>query len=202
MTNLCFQPVLRGDAAKDSAVHSTLQIDALKCEGRPIDLWTDAAGVLVATSHDSQPHSPAESLLATVVSRMAATHAEPHWWLIPRTNLLALNGVRMLPLAALEPGDFLTAGIHRWLVTVHWTPEPIAAPEAIASRECPVCGGCLSLSPVIRCPCGRYYHLEKPEAPDDANALNCYLTGRCNVCQREPSLEARYLPCAEEKLLM
>ncbi len=201
MTNLCFQPVLCGDSA-NGATRTTLKIEARECAGRPVDLWIDAHAKLVATSRGSPLDSASQILLATVVSQNGSTHAAPTWWMIPRAESLALNGVRVLPLAALEPGDFLTAGIHRWLITFHWTPEPIPAPEAVASRECPVCGGCLSLAPVIRCPCGRYYHLEKPEAPDDAKVLNCYLTGRCRVCQREPSLEPRYLPSAEEKLLV
>lgn len=202
MRNLCLQSILRSDAPKRPSPRPTLQIDSEECNGQPIELWNDPAGLLYVTSHDAPPHSPADSRLATIMSRSAGTTSDPTWWLVPRTNLLALNGIRLLPLAALEPGDLLTAGSHRWLITSHWTPEPAAAPEAIASRECPVCGGALSLAPVIRCPCGRYYHLEKPDTPDDASALNCYLTGRCTVCHREPVLEPRYLPSPEEKLLV
>lgn len=122
------------------------------------------------------------------------------WWLAPRVPALTINGLAPLPLAALEAGDLLAVGPQHWFVAALWIVQPQPAPDSLADRPCPVCGGALSLAPVCQCPCGRYYHLEKPGASDDEDALNCYLAGPCGLCGREPTLDPQLLPDPPERL--
>lgn len=122
------------------------------------------------------------------------------WWLAPRERKsLAINGVPPLPLAALEPGDLLSVGPAWWLVTSPWAAEPQPAPEELSQRPCPVCGGALGLAPVAQCTCGRYYHLESPGAEGD-DVLNCFLSGPCGLCNRQPTLDEILWPEPPAKL--
>lgn len=203
MSNLCFQPVMNSArplmSKPPDAPVPLLRIEMDRCTVEPLDLWADDKGGLEYAPH--QPKPDKTNRLATILCRAQGPHADPQWWLVPHSRNVALNGVRPLSLAVVEPGDLLTAGTHRWLITTLWSPQSAPAPEAIKNRECPVCGGKLEVAPVVRCPCGRYYHLEKPDDPDNKDALNCYLSGACSVCHRAPSLEPVFLPNAEEKWL-
>jgi hypothetical protein len=45
-------------------------------------------------------------------------------------------------------------------------------------------------------------HLERPDQPDDSQALNCYLlAGSCGVCGRSSNLEPSLLPVPDETLV-
>lgn len=204
MNNLCFQMVgsPEGRSRELDGPLSTLRVDAESCAPQSLDLWSDDVGCIHTEPHAEGALRIGEDLLATLVCRICSATADPHWWLVPKSAVMELNGIRPLPLATIEPGDLLTAGNRCWLVTMLWTLQPAPAPEHVAARECPVCGGPLSLAPVVRCPCGRYYHLEKPDDPGDSQSLNCFLTGPCGVCHREASLEPKFLPSAEERLLL
>jgi len=125
----------------------------------------------------------------------------PLGYLIPRQGELRLDGVAPLTLAMLHPGTLLSIGARRWFVTTQWQPEPSPAPAELAERKCPVCGGELKLAPVVQCTCGRYYHLEKPDAAASEPVLNCFLAGACGLCNRPPSLEPVLTPEPPEKLM-
>jgi hypothetical protein len=155
-------------------------------------------GAMRLVPSDSADASASEAF-ATVMAR--PTSAGSGWWLVPSCDGLTINGVVPLPLSALEAGDLLAVGSDWWLVVSQWTAEPAPAPAELADKPCPVCGGTLRLAPVCRCRCGRYYHLEAPQNPDDGQALNCYLAGPCGLCSRPPSLEPMLSPEPPAKLL-
>jgi hypothetical protein len=161
----------------------------------------DPTGRISVVPGDSR-NSQGSEVIARLACEAPPLPADPQWWIAPRSQNLAINGLRPLPLAAIEPGDILSHGSFRWLVTNIWKPVPFTAPESIAERDCPICGGKLGLAPIIRCPCGRFYHLERPDDLSDSQALNCYFPGPCGVCHRTPGLDPDLLPGAEEKLLV
>jgi hypothetical protein len=126
---------------------------------------------------------------------------DPQWLIVRRDHTLLHNGLKAFALNLVEPGDLLACGAHSWLVTDLWQPHPQSAPEALANEACPVCGGSLHLAPVVRCVCGRYTHLEKPDNLADPQALNCYLQSGPCACLRTPSLEPAFLPEPDESLV-
>ena len=126
------------------------------------------------------------------------------WYLLPRSERLAINGLcPPLPLARLEPGGLLGVGRECWMVAAVWQPQPMPAPPELAAKKCPVCGGPLSLAPVVQCgECGRWTHLERPDEPNSTEALNCFLAGgMCGECKRPASLAPQITPEPPEKLL-
>jgi len=175
-----------------------LRIDAWQCQKAPLELYLDSQERLAAAPASKVRK---QKRIAAVISGPGASANDYSWWLIPRSAMVSINGVQPFPLAALDRGVLLTFGGHRWLVASQWAPTPCPAPQSVANRDCPVCGGALSLAPVIQCPCGRYYHLENPGDADNPGLLNCYLSGACGMCGREPSLKPQLLPTPDEKLL-
>jgi hypothetical protein len=97
----------------------------------------------------------------------------------------------------------LSLGDEFWVVSNVWSPEPIVAPPELADKNCPVCGLELGCAPVVACLCGNYMHLERPDDPNDPEALNCYLTkAQCGACQRPTGLEPQVVPEIPEALLV
>jgi len=190
---LTFQPV--GPLAADAeSAPAPLRLPPVAAPVEGVGLWRDGRGALRVAPPDEPPveeEAGRWEMLAVLAARQAA--AGPTWWVMPRHAALMINGAAPLPLAMLEAGDLLTVGSHWRLVAGEWAPEPAPAPADAADKPCPVCGGALKLAPVCRCPCGRYYHLESPQAAD-AQALNCYLAGPCGLCGRRPSLEPVLFP--------
>src|SRR5207249_3585639 len=120
---------------------------------------------------------------------------------VARHPNLRIDGFAPLPLATLSPGSLVHLGEASWFVTARWQPAPGPAPPELAERKCPVCGGELKLAPVLQCICGRYVHLEKPDAPAGVDVLNCALAGPCGLCNRPPRLEPLLSPEPPDKLL-
>lgn len=200
MQTLCLYPVMR-DARQRSDEPHVFQIQAEECGSHLHALWRDAEGNLSVHADREKPKLSTATLIGKLASRSTA-ESSPTWWLIPVSPVLSIDGVRPLPLAAIEPGVIFADGAFRWLVTSLWTPTPKPAPESVSDRECPVCGGELNLVPVVECACGRFYHLEDPARPDDQSLLNCYLSGgQCGLCERVPSLEPAFMPQPNEALL-
>lgn len=166
----------------------------------PQEVWVTPRGELRPKPTRKRSKGRARPLLTLLCRDGGAP--QPSWLMLPLDRDLLHNGVRPLPLAVLQPGDVLAVGEYRWFAAEVWQASPFPAPASVAERECPVCGGYLSAANVVQCPCGRYYHLEMPEDPDNENALNCYLTaGECGLCHKEPSLEPQFLPTPPEELI-
>ena len=128
-------------------------------------------GNLAAVPSGEVPPGDDDRLLFTLICLESSPPGQPvqrEWLLLRRDRTLQVNGIPVLPIATLEPGSLIAAGRQRWLVTSLWRPAPHAVPDAVKDVDCPVCGAPLSLAPVVRCACGRYMHLEKP---DQARAL-------------------------------
>lgn len=196
MKTLCLHPV-RCHASSDANPFFSVSSD--ECHDSPMVLWLTKQNELrisPAAKVGRKPHR-----IASLLFRQAANE-NSQWLLTPLSDQVIHNGIRPFTLAVLEPGDVLACQNQSWLTSELWRPTPSQAPEAVAEKECSVCGGPLNLAPVIQCPCGRYYHLEKPETPDDPQALNCYLTaGMCGLCERKPSLDPQFLPIPPEELI-
>jgi hypothetical protein len=125
------------------------------------------------------------------------------WYLIPRNDALGVNGIAPpLGLVQLDPGAVLSLGTRSWLVVSVQQSQPAPAPAELADRDCPVCGGKLSITPVVQCGCGRWTHLERPDEPDSRDALNCYLaSAACPDCGRAATLQPQITPEPPEKLV-
>lgn len=196
MKELCFVPVL-GPCPPGSELH---RLNPVECSGSVQEVWCVDGASLTFMEPDVPRHDAGDVHLATLLCN-GDPRTDPLWWLIPRNSDLMINGSHPLPIAAVEPGQLMSWGRNTWMVTTVWTPEPITVPEKLAEQQCPVCGGPLGAAPVIMCGCGRYYHLENPEVPDDPNALNCYLrAGACGLCKREPVLTPQLVPEPHERL--
>jgi len=180
---------------------SLVRIDAEQCGTAPVELSLQNGKCVIGSSRGKSRKIRSQTPLAAIICRPGNGADDYSWFLIPRWCLLTVNGVRPLGLAALDAGAILACGHWRWLVTSQWAPSPRPVPEALAKRECPVCGGELGLAPIVRCQCGRYYHLENPRDRDNPALLNCYLSGPCGLCGAEPSLESKLFPEPDEKLL-
>jgi len=198
MKTLCLHPLRPGTPSASSS-SPLLLISSDDCSEQPLTLCLSKKGELRA--------SPGKKLrrrtprLGSLFYRESAS-GNSQWLLAPMSDRLIHNGIRPLPLAILEPGDVLACDEKSWLTSELWRPAPAAAPKNIGEKECSVCGGPLHFAPVIQCPCGRFYHLERPEDPDDPQALNCYLTaGMCGLCERKPSLDPQFLPIPPEELI-
>lgn len=124
------------------------------------------------------------------------------WALVTIAGGLGLNAMAPpLPVAVLEPGMLLAIGDRAWFVSSLWHPTPREAPATLRDQPCPVCGGKLGLAPVVECSCGRWSHLENPAAPDDTDALNCFIAaGKCGGCGRRATLAAHIVPEVPERL--
>jgi hypothetical protein len=163
------------------------------------DIGRLATTCLTNCEHDLGTLQGDHAALAILHSKLVSR--EPEWDLITCSEQLAVNGLPCLPLVALEPGDLLAIGERFWLISSLWQPEAVEAPAELRDKPCPVCGGELGLAPVVQCGCGRWAHLEKPSAPDDQDALNCYLAaGRCGGCGRVASLEPQIFPEVSHQL--
>jgi len=197
MKQLCLYPVI--SSSEDQREMVTLSPKESKTFSSVLKLKRN--GQLTVGPTESSSKQKPKFLLATLSCRQN-TADDATWWLINHSQQLTVNGIRPLSLCALEPGDLIAVKQEYWMVTVLWTPEPEPVPEKLADRDCPVCGGKLKLAPVIPCACGRYYHLENPQEPDNTELLNCYLTsGACGMCHREPTLEQQLIPEPHEKML-
>ena len=198
MKTLCLHPLRSNTKSQNGSSLAFVSISSDDCVESPLILWVDR--------HARLRVSPAAKLrrkdrgIARLLYR--ESNANSKWLFAPSSDGIVHNGIRPLPLAIVEPGDVLAFGKLSWLTSELWRPVPALAPEAVAEKECSVCGAALKLAAVIQCPCGRYYHLERPEQPDDPEALNCYLTaGMCGLCQRKPSLDPQFLPVPPEELI-
>jgi hypothetical protein len=198
MKTLCLHSIHSGQSSASNSPRSLLVASA-DCEETPLVFWKTIDGEIKATSPtDVRKKSPR---LASLLYRESG-NANPTWLMAPLSVGIMHNGIRPLPLAIIEPGDVIAFEDQTWLITELWRSTPGPAPEKIAEKECSVCGGAMKLANVLQCPCGRYYHLEHPETPDDPTALNCYLTsGMCGLCGRKPSLEPQFLPVPPEELV-
>jgi hypothetical protein len=203
MKMLCFQPALEWAAAGEPA--QPLFLAAELCASEQRDVWLMQDGCLAAAPAGQVPPGEEDRLLFSLTCLESSPPGQPvqrEWLLLRRDRELQVNGVPVLPLATLEPGSLIAAGRRRWLVTSLWRPLPFPAPDAVKDVDCPVCGAPLSAAPVIQCPCGRYMHLENPDQPDDAQALNCYLlAGTCGMCGRPSNLDPSLLPSPDETLV-
>lgn len=137
-----------------------------------------------------------DSILAIAFLRWCGRRSDPAWFLAPISRRLAVNGWPPLPLACIAPGDLVSVGERYWFVANLQSPEPTEAPEEMQSQMCPVCGAELGLATVAQCQgCGRLAHLERPDAPNDPDALNCFLVaGVCGQCNQPLSLAPQALP--------
>jgi hypothetical protein len=198
MKTLCLHSINALHRPSDNSPKSLL-VTSDDCEESPLVFWKTNDGEIKATK-PAEIHKN-DSRLAILLYRESG-NSNPTWLLAPHSVQVMHNGIRPLPLAIIEPGHVIAFEDQAWLVTELWRPMPAPAPEKIAEKECSVCGGAMKLANVIQCPCGRYYHLEHPESPDDPNALNCYLTsGMCGLCERKPSLDPQFLPVPPEELI-
>lgn len=164
----------------------------------------DGSLVILPLAGEGLPGESGDSNARAVALLRAAGRSEDRaWYLIARDGDLAVNGLcPPLPLIRLDPGAVLSLGRHGWLVTAMWEPKPVAAPADLADKPCPVCGGPLRLAPVVQCVCGRWTHLERPDASHAPDALNCYLvSGACGACGRSATLEPQISPEPPQKLL-
>jgi hypothetical protein len=208
MNNFCLLPVMPTRTDLDTVTDETSEVmlDAAACARTPHQLWQTDEGRLIASARaeeltDKKENDGGKTLLATIACT-AGPNGKPAWWFLPRSPRLTLTGHRPLPLAAAEAGQLLACGPQQWLVTTRWMAQPQEAPAAMAHKTCPLCDGPLSLTTVVQCPCGRYYHLEDSADPEHPDKLNCYLTGPCGMCGRAPTLEPRWVPDARDLLLV
>jgi len=204
METLCLQPAMELPRGQREAVQPVC-LTAELCAQSPRDVWMMDDGRLVAVASGQMPAGEEDRLLFSLTcleSSGAGQATQREWLLLRRDRALQVNGIPVLPVASLEPGYLLALGSQRWLVASLWKPTPRPAPAAVMNSDCPVCGAPLSAAPVVQCPCGRYMHLEKPDEPNDPQALNCYLlAGTCGLCGRPPSLEPSLLPEPDETLV-
>jgi hypothetical protein len=202
MKNLVLIPVEQGPRRGQHAV----RIDTAQAAA---ELMRDNDVGLAARSLDAQTADNGNGAAGDAREPVAALHGlasgdERAWYLVPHAQDLQLNGKRPLSLAALEPGDIVSVGSGDWWVAQLFTPTRIDPPENLAGKCCPVCGfDLVELKiPVVGCSCGRtFYHLEKPEEPDNPDVLNCWLkANQCASCQQPCSMEPRLIPEAPIKL--
>ena len=198
MRSLKFETVT-GLADRHGRHDLSLQIDERTPQDATLGLWQRRDGSIFADDFqdaglDAVKLRADRTLLAQL--RCVDEDDTRSWYLVPHTRKLALNSqVQLLPIVRLEAGTLLSIGQQYWLITTLWTPKQSDAPAQLAHKPCAVCGAALELSPVVQCSCGRWSHLERPEDPDDDEALNCYLiSGHCGGCGREASLEAQTFP--------
>jgi hypothetical protein len=151
------------------------------------------AGKLVAEPLESA-ETPDDNYVAIL---RRETHGDNEsWFLLRRSHRVGVNGITpTLPLMVLEPGALLSLEDRFWMASLLWIPTPATAPDDLADKKCPVCGGELKLAPVVKCLCGRWVHLEKPDTPDDPDALNCFFEGgRCGSCGHPATLAPQVIP--------
>jgi hypothetical protein len=203
MDTLCLQPAFEWPRAAEHA--EPIFLSAERCLGASLDAWLATSGQLEVTPAGEVPPGDENRLLFTlrcVDSLPPGQAAQREWLLLRRDRAVQVNGIAVLPVTILEPGSLISAGKKRWLVASIWTPTPRPAPGAVKDVDCPVCGAPLSVAPVVQCPCGRYMHFERPDQPEDAQALNCYvLAGSCGICGRTSSLTPSLLPAPDETLV-
>ena len=203
MDTLCLQPALDWPRAAEPSHPLFLSADL--CGSSQRDVWLMENGSVADAPAGEIPPGKEDRLLFSLTCLESSPPGQPvqrEWLLLRRERTLQVNGIPVLPLATLEPGSMIAVDRRRWLVTSLWKPAPHPAPDAVKEVDCPVCGAPLSVAPVVQCPCGRYMHLEKPDQPDDSQALNCYLlAGTCGVCGRASNLEPSLLPVPDETLV-
>lgn len=185
------------------ATHSAVLIEEPAGESGSFQLlWGDDD---LLHSAEISGESTTSELLATLHYRSES--GQSAWYLVTgmhKGHCLAVNGITPpLRLMRLEPGTLLSVRDNIWMVATVWTPEPVEVPEELRDKSCPVCGGELHFARVVQCSCGRWTHLERPDAPrDDGNVLNCYLqSDTCSSCDRPTTLEPQVMPDVPETLL-
>jgi hypothetical protein len=158
-------------------------------------LVLSADGLLSAQPIAAAAHGCDEGTPVAYVRRQQQDEAEV-WFVAPCSPSFSLNGqAPPLQLTTLEPGALLSIGTTFWLASLLWSPIPAAAPEYLAEKRCPVCGGELKLAPIVQCLCGRWVHLERPDVPDDPDALNCFFEGgQCGSCGHPATLDTQCVP--------
>jgi hypothetical protein len=123
------------------------------------------------------------------------------WVFVMCANGVALNGSSPLPAVVVEPGALLAIGDLFWQIASLWQPEPVETPAELRDKPCPVCGGELGLAQVVQCGCGRWTHLENASAPNDKDALNCFIAaGACGGCGRSAVLEPQISPEISDRI--
>jgi hypothetical protein len=203
MNTLCLQPALEWPRPAEQS--PPLFLAAEKCVSSLRDVWLMEDGRLTSTTAGEISSSEQGRLLFSLTcleSSPGGQHLDREWLLVRRDRSLQVNGIPVLPVVTLEGGSLLAADRKRWLVTSVWKPAPRPAPPEVEDVDCPVCGAPLSAAPVVQCPCGLYMHLERPNQPDDTQALNCYLlAGSCGTCGRTSNLAPSLLPVPDETLV-
>ncbi len=196
MKKRCFTPVMRTDPP---GIESELRIAEPAAGCATIALYCDPDGVLHAQSVDGDGCGEISTAVANAALlgylRYVDRDGAGDWLFVGHHRQLGLNGVSPpLPVMAIEPGALLSFRGDFWHCAQEWTPEVATPPEHLRERPCPVCGAPLSAAPAVECLCGCWTHLQKPEAPEDTEALNCFLhVGTCQ-CQRKTSLAPRKEP--------
>ncbi len=117
------------------------------------------------------------------------------WFVLDFSGQFTINDQPAFGIQRIAPGDLLCRGSESWFITERISPQPIDAPPSVRQKPCPTCGEKLGAAPVATCSCGRFLHLERPEAPDDPSALNCFLiTKVCGGCGQPTTLEPQLVP--------
>jgi hypothetical protein len=203
----------RSNAAGPRQLEQVVRIDPAAASERLHGLWCGEDGTLqvkrlnrgngTATKSISAASSNG-SLLAAAV-KCVPEDGLSGWYAVPLCNGTGVNGfAHPLPLFRLAPGTLFSVGQHFWWVTEISHVEPQPAPPDVADSLCPICGSKLSEAPVVQCPgenCSRWTHLEQPQRPDAADALNCYLLAdRCGGCLHPTTLAPVLVPEPPEQL--
>ena len=153
---------------------------------------------LVAQPH-LDAHTQSDGTFALLHTRYAQDGCE--LFLVGAESHVQVNGRRPFGLTTIQPGDLLAVEGESWLVVQLWRPEPVEAPADFADKPCPLCGGPLALAPVVRHTCGSFYHFQRPDRPDDVDALNCYAAaGACSSCAAPLQLDPVVIPAAAEMM--
>jgi hypothetical protein len=188
----------------------TVRIDESAAREAAFALWIAAPGELCAillAGKSRRGDRPAGDAAWVASLKCLDDNGTPAWYAAVRGNRLGINGAASpLALTRLLPGALLSVDTAFWLVSHVWRPVPGPAPPEVAELVCPVCGDKLSRAPVVQCPgagCNRWTHLERPEQPEDKEALNCYLFtgGECPDCHSPATLDPIVAPEPHEKLM-
>ncbi len=207
-------PASKQPPAGDSAVAVLIERDRL-----PVELSLADNGVVAAkvpTGHRGRPphrerarrssKRSGRGPIALIVSPTDAGKTDTgksSWYLVPLSDELAVNGVApLLSICRIEPGSLIAYRDWCWFAAQRLAPTPVEAPADMAEKTCPVCDGELKLAPVVQCTCGRWTHLERPDVPEDPEALNCFLSARqCGLCHKPASLKPVLVPEPSARLL-
>jgi hypothetical protein len=202
-SELCFVPIGTCGSSGAPLAQRAVQIEFQVGEAGATELWHDG-DCLTAVPANGQEAAAKRGDARLIATLFAKPERDSHnWFAIRQNEALTVNGENPAPLLSrLEPGALWTYGQESYHVARLWKPVPRVAPPAIGAKNCPHCGGKLQLAQIVQCLCGRYLHFERPEKPDDSEALNCYVqAGPCGKCGREPTLQAQLIPEPPDALL-